>query len=209
MIYRYQTILSALGFWKLCMYVYIISIFSFIKANKERIDITLCSPLKVNTSFGRTYRLHLQGRKISLARNQRESKWQAVCITTAVRTSNPTYRPDFLIGNALVLHSGGAWFESQAGHRLFWLKIFMGLLQPPNKLRDVPRLGHHGFLPNPFQFIIPSTRHYTVCLLTTLLNIQQQMNRNIISRVWVTISTGFWVGYCIYWPLIHTTRNYK
>jgi hypothetical protein len=36
-----------------------------------------CSPLKVNRRFGRTYSLHLQGRWISRARNQRESKWQA------------------------------------------------------------------------------------------------------------------------------------
>jgi hypothetical protein len=40
-------------------------------------DITPCSPLKVNRSFGGTCRFHLQGRKISLARNQRESRWQA------------------------------------------------------------------------------------------------------------------------------------
>jgi hypothetical protein len=37
-------------------------------------DITLCSPLKVNRRFGRTYRLHLQGRRISRARNQRGSR---------------------------------------------------------------------------------------------------------------------------------------
>jgi hypothetical protein len=29
-------------------------------------DITPCSPLKINRRFGGTYRLHLQGRKISL-----------------------------------------------------------------------------------------------------------------------------------------------
>jgi hypothetical protein len=40
-------------------------------------DITPCSPLKVNRRFGGTYRLHLQGRKISRARNQREIRWQA------------------------------------------------------------------------------------------------------------------------------------
>jgi hypothetical protein len=40
-------------------------------------DITLFSPLRVNQSFGGTYRLHLQDKKISGARNQRESKWQA------------------------------------------------------------------------------------------------------------------------------------
>jgi hypothetical protein len=35
-------------------------------------DITPCSPLKVNRRFGGTYRLHLQGRRISRAGNQRE-----------------------------------------------------------------------------------------------------------------------------------------
>jgi hypothetical protein len=39
-------------------------------------DITPCSPLKFNRRFGGTYRLHLQGRRISQAINQRESKWQ-------------------------------------------------------------------------------------------------------------------------------------
>jgi hypothetical protein len=40
-------------------------------------DITPCSPLKDNGCFGGKYRLHLQGRKISTARNQRDSRWQA------------------------------------------------------------------------------------------------------------------------------------
>jgi hypothetical protein len=40
-------------------------------------DITPCSPFKVNRLFGGTYRLHLQGREISRARNQRESRRQA------------------------------------------------------------------------------------------------------------------------------------
>jgi hypothetical protein len=39
-------------------------------------DITPCSPLKVKRRFGGTYRIHLQGRRISRARNQNESKWQ-------------------------------------------------------------------------------------------------------------------------------------
>jgi hypothetical protein len=38
------------------------------------------SPLKVNRRFGETYRLHLQGRRISRARNQREIRWQAELI---------------------------------------------------------------------------------------------------------------------------------
>jgi hypothetical protein len=41
------------------------------------LDITSCSPLKVNQCFGGTYCLHLRGRKISRARDQRESRWQA------------------------------------------------------------------------------------------------------------------------------------
>jgi hypothetical protein len=39
-------------------------------------DITPYSPLKINRRFGRTC-LHLQGRRISQARNQHESGWQA------------------------------------------------------------------------------------------------------------------------------------
>jgi hypothetical protein len=40
-------------------------------------DITPCSPLKVNWRFGGTCRLHLQGQRISKARNKRERWWQA------------------------------------------------------------------------------------------------------------------------------------
>jgi hypothetical protein len=78
-------------------------------------DITLCIQLKVNKRFRGTYRLHLQVWRISWARNQRESRWQAelcflqnvgwysmeyaalyprnsiIFITIAVRTSNPMY----------------------------------------------------------------------------------------------------------------------
>jgi hypothetical protein len=32
--------------------------------------MTMCSPLKVNQCFGGTYRIHLQGRRISRARDQ-------------------------------------------------------------------------------------------------------------------------------------------
>jgi hypothetical protein len=40
-------------------------------------DTTPCSTLSVNGRFEGTHRLHLQGRKISWARKQRESRWQA------------------------------------------------------------------------------------------------------------------------------------
>jgi hypothetical protein len=47
-------------------------------------NITPCSPLKVTRSLGGTYRLHLQGERISQIRNQREIKWQAEAIFTLV-----------------------------------------------------------------------------------------------------------------------------
>jgi hypothetical protein len=40
-------------------------------------NIMACSPLSVNWYFGGTYRFHLQGRKISRARNHLESRWQS------------------------------------------------------------------------------------------------------------------------------------
>jgi hypothetical protein len=40
-------------------------------------NITQYNPLRVNLHFGETYHLHLQGRRISRAKNQRESRWQA------------------------------------------------------------------------------------------------------------------------------------
>jgi hypothetical protein len=53
-------------------------------------DITLCSPLKVNRRFGGTYRLHLQGRGISRARNQRESRRKAETLKMEVTCSSET-----------------------------------------------------------------------------------------------------------------------
>jgi hypothetical protein len=53
-------------------------------------DITKYSPLKVNWHFGDTYRLHLQGRRNSLAGNQRESAWQAL-VSCSANSSNSTY----------------------------------------------------------------------------------------------------------------------
>jgi hypothetical protein len=40
-------------------------------------DITSCSPLEVNRHFGGIHRHHLQGRRISRAKNQPESRWKA------------------------------------------------------------------------------------------------------------------------------------
>jgi hypothetical protein len=41
------------------------------------LDISPCSPLKVNPRFGGMCQLYLRGRRISHARNQLESTWQA------------------------------------------------------------------------------------------------------------------------------------
>jgi hypothetical protein len=47
-------------------------------------DITPYSSFKVNRRFGGPYRLHLQGRRISRARYQSESRWQAsLCLPPA------------------------------------------------------------------------------------------------------------------------------
>jgi hypothetical protein len=77
-------------------------------------DIMPCSSMSVNRRFRGTYRLHLQGRKISWARNQHERRWQVPTpnglqdviyqkmvrsITTAVRTSNPTWECMFVVGH--------------------------------------------------------------------------------------------------------------
>jgi hypothetical protein len=47
-------------------------------------DIKPCSLLKINRSFGETYRLYLQDR-ISRARNQRESRWRYIAEESALR----------------------------------------------------------------------------------------------------------------------------
>jgi hypothetical protein len=90
-------------------------VFAIVSRMKSSVfwDITPCSPLKVNRRFGWTHRLHLHGRRIGRATNQRESRWQAEAICssetsvhsqrtarryipqdsiTAVRTSTPTNR---------------------------------------------------------------------------------------------------------------------
>jgi hypothetical protein len=63
-------------------------------------DITPCSPLKENGRFGGIHRLHLQGRRMNQARTHREAgskhslrytQKTEPLITTAVRTSNPTW----------------------------------------------------------------------------------------------------------------------
>jgi hypothetical protein len=56
-------------------------------------DITQCSTLKVNRRFGGTCRLHLQGRRIRQARNQREECSTACCLLH-FRWTTRTYIPE-------------------------------------------------------------------------------------------------------------------
>jgi hypothetical protein len=48
------------------------------------LGLTQCIPLKVIRCFGGTYSLHLQSWRINQARNQRESRWQALLAFTLV-----------------------------------------------------------------------------------------------------------------------------
>jgi hypothetical protein len=48
-------------------------------------DIKSFSPLRVNGSFGGKCHFHLQGRRISQARNQYESRWQAILAQLILR----------------------------------------------------------------------------------------------------------------------------
>jgi hypothetical protein len=57
-------------------------------------DITTCSPLKINRRFGGICRLHIQGRRISQARNQREAgsnQWLA-CFTFHSKDGGDLFR---------------------------------------------------------------------------------------------------------------------
>jgi hypothetical protein len=75
-------------------------------------DITPCSSLKVNRRFGRTYRLHLYGRKISRARNQRETeeKWRNGTPFPSCFLYNPKFR--LTDCSAFMLVSWSAYFSS-------------------------------------------------------------------------------------------------
>jgi hypothetical protein len=64
-------------------------------------DTMPCSTLKVNWRFEGTYRLHLQGRRISRARNQRESFLLTTC-----------FNAGFLLGLFFYPEDGGNMFLS-------------------------------------------------------------------------------------------------
>jgi hypothetical protein len=53
--------------------------------------------------------------------------------------------------------------------------------------------------------------YYVTVLLAVSLQTKfcTQMSAHSYSHVYVWLSTGFWIGYWIYWPFIHITRSYK
>jgi hypothetical protein len=63
-------------------------------------NITLRCPFKVNRRFGGTYRLHLQGRRVSQARNQRE-------VDSEQNSATYTFQSGFLLGLFFDPEDGG------------------------------------------------------------------------------------------------------
>jgi hypothetical protein len=58
-------------------------------------DITLCSPLNVNRRFGGTYRLYLQGRRISHARTQHEYEGDLLLRIVGWQRTTRRYMPKY------------------------------------------------------------------------------------------------------------------
>jgi hypothetical protein len=85
-------------------------------------DITPCRPLSVNRCFGEIYRLRLQGRKISWARNQRESRLQALPHIASIFSFNPEYGGDMFLRNV-----GWHWTDYTALYPRRWYSSFQRL----------------------------------------------------------------------------------
>jgi hypothetical protein len=72
-------------------------------------NITLCRPMRVNRSLRGTYRLHLQGRRISQARNQREACRKELASRVALLATC------FMLGLFFDLEDGGDMFLRNFG----------------------------------------------------------------------------------------------
>jgi hypothetical protein len=67
-------------------------------------------------------------------------------------TPRRIYRTGLSRSNTLDLYSGGAWFESRHGHRLYFLRVFMVSLSPPG-ICGVSTSSRPGpLLSKPFSF---------------------------------------------------------
>jgi hypothetical protein len=128
-------------------------------------DITPCSPLKVNRSFGETCRLHLQGGRISQANNQREAGSNADWFSTDYTSSSPRKQNSsfafelFHIFGRIVIYcyylaqsverratGSSARVRFPAGAREFFYstasRLVLGPTQPP--IQWVPRVISRG-----------------------------------------------------------------
>jgi hypothetical protein len=83
----YTEVLDPCTFWDNYRHVWSEVITAVVMKSSIFSDIMLSSPLKVNRRFGGTCHrhLHLQAERISRARNQRESRWQAGPLSTTTR----------------------------------------------------------------------------------------------------------------------------
>jgi hypothetical protein len=85
-------------------------------------NVTPCSPLRVNQCFAGTYRLHLQGWKVSQARNQHEYIQQAECIyiLKIICLDDCLLHADFLLGLVFNPEKGSDMFLRNVG----WLSMY-------------------------------------------------------------------------------------
>jgi hypothetical protein len=83
-------------------------------------DIMQCSSLKVNWRFGRTYRLHLQGRRRIQARNYREEsiKWVFWVVTPCSIVSTKVSRNHAAVVFRVDPEDGGSVFLKNCGTHL-------------------------------------------------------------------------------------------
>jgi hypothetical protein len=105
-------------------------------------DITPCSPLKVNRSFGRNSRLHLQGRRINQARDQREEgSKQRACYLLSWLAYSSTLKMEVTCSSKLRLTFNGLYGGISQKIELF-IKLLIILTFSPTQYSNVLRAGH-------------------------------------------------------------------
>jgi hypothetical protein len=90
------------------------------------------------------------------------AEWATVACLQGLTPSHARFGGDaagWLSGDATDLHSGG--FGWSLGRDTMY-EDFRGFLQPLQANAEIIcRLGHDRFLPNPFQFVIHQSSHYS------------------------------------------------
>jgi hypothetical protein len=70
-------------------------------------DMTPCSLLSCNRSFGGTFRLHLQGRRNNFSKNEQANRWQVLATTRRHMPEDDTLSkvdPDFIKHQAMKMN---------------------------------------------------------------------------------------------------------